>query len=104
MPPHRMMPGAYSFSVIHTWVRAYECVYEHDPVRLRIRHLYQVEFCSFIVRYLTAGASVSCGHISSFILRNIYTIPHFSVQDAFSTKEVLIFSYFCTKSICYGPH
>ena len=29
--------------------------YIRDPVRLRIRHLYQVEFCSFIVRYPTAG-------------------------------------------------
>ena len=37
----------------------------HDPVRLRLRHLYQVEFCSFIVRYPTAGASVYCGHIFS---------------------------------------
>ena len=33
---------------------------------LRLRHLYQVEFCSFIVRYPTARASVYCGHISSF--------------------------------------
>ena len=36
-----------------------------DPVRLRLRHLYQVEFCSFIVRYPTAGASVYCEHISN---------------------------------------
>ena len=42
--------------------------YVHDPVRLRLRHLYQVEFCSFIVRYPTVGASVYCGHISSFFL------------------------------------
>ena len=40
----------------------------HDPVRLRLRHLYQVEFCSFIVRYPIVGASVYCGHISSSIL------------------------------------
>ena len=39
--------------------------YIHDPVRLRLRHLYQVEFCSFIVRYPTAGAFVYCRHISS---------------------------------------
>ena len=25
MPPHRMMPGAFSFSVFPTFVRAYEC-------------------------------------------------------------------------------
>ena len=25
MPQHRMMAGAYSFLVFHTWVRAYEC-------------------------------------------------------------------------------
>ena len=25
LPPHRMMPGAYSFSVFHMWVCAYEC-------------------------------------------------------------------------------
>ena len=47
----------------------YVCMYIHmyvcDPVRLRLRHLYQVEFCSFKVRYPTVGASVYCGHISS---------------------------------------
>ena len=43
-------------------------MYVRDPVKLRLRHLYQVEFCSFIVRYPTAGASVYCGHISSFHL------------------------------------
>ena len=48
--------------MIHTYVR--------DPVRLGLRHLYQVEFCSFIVRYPTAGASVYCGHISSFFTKN----------------------------------
>ena len=42
-------------------------MYVRDPVRLGLRHLYQVEFCSFIVRNPTAGASVYCGHISSFI-------------------------------------
>ena len=73
MPPHWMMQGAYSFSVfcmcIRMYVLLYKCVYvrTYDPVRLRLRHLYQVEFCSFIVRYLTAGASVYCGHISSFM-------------------------------------
>ena len=70
-----MMPGhiVFRFSI-----RAYECTsfctnvcmyvytYVCDPVRLRLRHLYQVEFRSFIVRYPTAGASVYCGHISSF--------------------------------------
>ena len=48
------------------------CTYVHtfvcDPFRLRLRHLHQVEFCSFIVRYPTAGASVYCGHISSFLI------------------------------------
>ena len=43
----------------------YVRTYVRDPVRLK--HLYQVEFCSFIVRYPTVGASVYCGHISSFI-------------------------------------
>ena len=79
MPLHGMMPGAYTCSFS---IRVYECtsfctnvckyMYLHtyvrgDPVRLRLRHLYQVEFCSFIVRYPTAGASVYCGHISSLI-------------------------------------
>ena len=36
---------------VHTYVH----MYVHDPVRLRLRHLYQVEFCSFIVRYPTRG-------------------------------------------------
>ena len=53
------------------YVRLYECVYVctyiRDPVRLRLRYLYQVEFCNFIVRYPTAGASMYCGHISSFL-------------------------------------
>ena len=58
------------------YVLLYECVYirtyVRDPVRLRLRHLYQVEFCSFIVMYPTAGASVYCGHISSFFfIKNI---------------------------------
>ena len=55
MPPHRMMPGG--GHIVFTYV--------HDPVRLRLRHLYQVESCNFIVRYSTAGASVYCGHISN---------------------------------------
>ena len=50
----------YVQSCIHMYVYTYVC----DPVRLRLRHLYQVEFCSFIVRYPTAGTSVYCGHIS----------------------------------------
>ena len=81
MPPHLMMPGAYSFLVFSMCIRGYVrtnvrpsvrmCVrmyihtYVHDPIRLRLRHLYQVEFCSFIVRYPTAWLSVYCGHISS---------------------------------------
>ena len=43
MPLHRMMPGAGFPS------------YVRDPVRLGLRHLYQVEFCSFIVTYPTVG-------------------------------------------------
>ena len=83
MPPHWMMLGAYSFfcfPYVRTWVCAYvrtnvrqsvqmcvcTCTYIRDPVRLRLRHLYLVEFCSFIVRYPTAGTSMYCGHISSF--------------------------------------
>ena len=46
------------------YIHTYIC----DPVRLWLRHLYQVEFCSFVVRYPTAGASVYCGHISSFFI------------------------------------
>ena len=80
------MQGAYSFfdfPYTGMCICAYECMsctdvctylctymYVHmyvcDPVRLRLRHLYQVEFYSFIVRYPTAGASLYCGHISSF--------------------------------------
>ena len=65
-----MMPGPYSFSVfvrgyVRTNVRPSVWMCVHVPVTLRLRHLYQVEFCSFIVRYPTVGASVYCGHISS---------------------------------------
>ena len=58
MPPHRMMPGVYSFSVFCACVRVYvrtnvrpsvrmcvrTCIhtYVRDPVRLGLRHLYQV--------------------------------------------------------------
>ena len=56
------------------YVRLYEyvyiCMYVRDPVRLRLRHLYQVEFCNFIVKYPAARASVYCGHISSFFGEN----------------------------------
>ena len=68
MPPHQMMPGAYSVSVFRSCVQMYIHTYIRDPIRLRLRHLYQVEFCSFIVRYPTAGASVYSGRISSFVL------------------------------------
>ena len=73
-----MMPGAYSFSVfrtcilgyvrtnVHLFVRMCVCTYicTCDPVRLRLRHLYQVEFCSFIVRYPTGGGI--------FVLRTLF--------------------------------
>ena len=86
MPLHWMMLGAYGFSVFRTCVHGYMgtcvCVYKctsfcmnvyvQDPVRLRLRHLYQVEFCSFIVRYPTAGVSVYCGHISSFFFLTFF--------------------------------
>ena len=60
MPPHRMMNRAYSFSVFSMCVNGYMCtnvrpsvqmcvhtyihMYVRDPVRLGLRHLYQVEF------------------------------------------------------------
>ena len=74
--------GHIVFSVFCMWVRAYKCTsfctnvcrYVCDPVRLRLRHLYQVEFCSFIVRYPTAGACVYCGHISSSIYIQQYSV------------------------------
>ena len=55
-----MMPGSYSFfsfQYVCTNVRPVQmCVRTNicDPVRLGLRHLYQV-VCSFIVRYPTAG-------------------------------------------------
>ena len=49
----------YVGTCIRIYILQYECVYIYtyvrDPVRLRFRHLYQVKFCSFIVRYPTAG-------------------------------------------------
>ena len=65
-----MCVRGYVYTCVRIYVLLYECVYIHtyvrDPVRLRLRHLYQVEFCSFIVRYPTAGASMHYGHISSW--------------------------------------
>ena len=83
------------------WVRAYECMslctnvcmYLCDPVRLRLRHLYQVEFCSFIVRYPTGGASVYCGHISSSCLLSSKTSPLW--QRCLFWKERMGSKFFC---------
>ena len=55
---------------VHTYVH----MYIHDPVRLGLRHLYQVEFYSFIVRYSTERASVYCGHISSYFSHGMYVL------------------------------
>ena len=55
---------------VRTYIHAYVHMYIRDAVRLRLRHLYQVEFCSFIVGYPIAGASMYCGHISS--LTNVF--------------------------------
>ena len=60
-----MCARAFECMSVCTNVCMYIHTYVYDPVRLRLRHLYQVEFCSFIVRYPTKGASVYCGHISS---------------------------------------
>ena len=88
-----MMPGTYNFSVFRTWVRAYECTsfvrmcvrtyvhtYVRDPVRLGLRHLYQVEFCSFIVRYPTAGASFYC--ISNIMPPFVSERTEYSLRNA----------------------
>ena len=92
MPLHRMMSGAFSFSVfctclrgyvrtnVHPSVRMWVHTYIHDPVRLRLRHLYQVKFCSFIVRYPTTGAFVYCGHIPSL----------FGLYIAFNNLSVIL--------------
>ena len=82
MPLHQMMLGAYSFfgflyvgTCVQMYVYLYECMYVPDPIRLRLRHFHQAEFCNFIVRYPTAGASMYCGHISSFIPNCCYLKP-----------------------------
>ena len=41
----------YAFLYECVYVRMYVHTYVCDPVKLRLRHFYQVEFCSFIVRY-----------------------------------------------------
>ena len=48
-------------------MRTYIHTYVRDPVRLGLRYLYQIEFCSVIVRYPTAGPSMYCEHISSWL-------------------------------------
>ena len=55
----RLAELLFSFLYVHINV----CPSVRDPVRLRLRHLYQVEFCSFMVRYPT---SMYCGHICSY--------------------------------------
>ena len=67
--PVRMCVRMNVLMYVHTYVCTYVRTYICDPVRLRLRHLYQVEFCSFIVKYPTAGASVYCGHISSLVVK-----------------------------------
>ena len=61
-------------------------MYVRDP----IRHLYQVEFCSFIVRYPTAGASMYCVHISSSF-RSIVLRESLLSKALFSTKSIDVF-------------
>ena len=56
---------------VRMWVRTYVHTYICDPVRLRLRHLYQVEFCSFIVRYPTEGASM---YVDIFLVTFSFTI------------------------------
>ena len=77
--------GAYSFSVsvssyVGTCVRMYTLLYD-DPVRLGLRHLHQVEFYSFIVRYPTAGASMYCEHISSFFVVFFFRVNTISCES-----------------------
>ena len=102
-----MMSGAYAY--VGTCVCAYECrsfymnvckyihvhTYVRDPVRLRLRHLYQVEFCSFIVRYPTAGASVYCEHVSS-------SIKIFRLLSYFSSMET--YDKFCVMRQFWSVH
>ena len=73
----------------------YVRAYVHDSVRLRLRYLYHVEFCSFIVRYPTAGASVYCGHISSFILYLNFDISKY----VFLPTAIVLFSGMCLMSL-----
>ena len=51
-----------------------------DPVRLRLRHLYQVEFCSFIIGYPTGGGGWGWG-----------------VSPSVDTFLVFIFFFFCLR-------
>ena len=48
----------------------YVHIYIHDPVRLRLRHLYQAEFSSFIVRLIQEGHLSVSGEIMCTILDN----------------------------------
>ena len=112
MPLHWTMPGAYSFIVFHTCVLGYECTfvctnvctYVRDPVRLRLRHLYQVEFCSFIVSYPTAGASVYCGHISClfFFLFFFFLVLHITQVLKEMPTKIPNFYFVCNKEK-YAP-
>ena len=49
------------------WNDWYCCPRVMPRVGLGVKINNRSEFCSFIVRYPTAGASVYCGHISSFV-------------------------------------
>ena len=58
--------------------------YIRDPVRLRLRHLYQVELCSFIVRYPTAGHPCTVDTILVYFfiygLQNYLNMAHYAVE------------------------
>ena len=106
MPPHRMIQGAYSFfgflyvrtnvrPSVRMCVRTYVHTYERDPVRLRLRHLYQVEFCSFIVRYPTAGHPCT---VDTFLVFHLYF--RFVVQLTVARKQVVHF--ICTSKFFYS--
>ena len=56
-------------------------MYMRDPVRLRLRHLYQVELCSFILRYPQGGHPCTVDTFLVFVKVNPcpaepgYTLP-----------------------------
>ena len=63
-------------------------MYVRDPVRLWLKHLYQVEFCCFIVGFPQQGYPCT---VDTFLVNIEHTIKHFTTVLRQKTAGAMIF-------------